>query len=164
MATDVLQKDLSRFTAALDALPSTPTGVEPLEHVLAEAQACLPWPRLHLALLERVERLDVARDRLALVLHATDIDVAGAARGKGDLRAVFEVLVAAADDVALDHFLIRLDAVLEALPSARADLPAVPRLLEIAGQIEPEHETVSDALVALAARIEDLDEADSDAP
>ena len=156
-----LDDGLDAFGAAMDRLaPDNAGGREALETALAEAQSRLPWSRMHRALLERVEMLDTARDRLALVLHATDPDVAGAARGKGDMAGVFEVLVAAADAAGLDAFLARAHELLENLPAARGDMPTVKRLVEIATQIEKEHEGTADALVSLAQHVEDLDEAE----
>lgn len=159
MSPDLVDETMASLERALDRLPPSEEAPDRLEPALAEAQSRLPWPRIHTGLLDRVARFDTARDRLALVLHATDPDVAGAARGKGDMEAVFEVLVAAADARALDLFTQRARIVLDTLPASRGDLPSVVRLLEIVRQIEDAHETTADALVSLAQIVEDLEEA-----
>lgn len=158
MSADLMEATIATFGEALDRLPLSGSDMEAIESALAQAQAELPWPRLHTVLLERVSEVDSPRDRLALVLHATDPDVAGAARGKGDLAAVFEVLVAAADARALDRFVQRVHQILETLPAARDDLPNLDRLIEISEQIEADHEGSADALVTLAQVVEDLEE------
>lgn len=160
MATQ-LEDEIARLGGALDRLAPGARDREALEHLVADAQARMPWPRLHRALLERVELMDTARDRLALTLHATDADVAGTAAGKGELAGVFEVLVAAADAESLDVYLARAQAILEENAMARGDLPSVDRLIEIANQVEKNHEETADALVSLAQKLEDLAELDA---
>lgn len=161
--TDTLNPDIeSHLTVQLDRLAPDHTAPADLEALIANAQALVPWPALHTALLERVEQMNTPRDRMALVLHATDPDVAGAAVGKAGAQGVFEVLVAAADSAALNVFLGRALTLIEMSPLTRRDLPAVDRLIEIANQIEAEHEDGAERLIDLAQRIEDLDEDEAD--
>jgi len=162
--TETLPQDdaAHRVGSFLDRLSPGHTGSSDIEALVAEAQLSVPWPALHLALLERVEHLDTARDRMALVLHASDPDVAEAAAGKRGLDGVFEVLVAAADAIGLDLYLTRAVDLLETSPRLRDDLPSVERLIEISDQIAADHEDTADMLVSLAQRVEDLIEADAD--
>lgn len=157
---ETLDDGLIALGLALDGAAGV-KSIDKLEKILADAQARLAWPQIYAVLLDRVQQFDTPRDRLALVLHATDLDIAEVAVGKGEMAGVFEVLVAAADTAAMDLFLSRAEAVLESTPSARRDLPTVLRLIEIANQVERQHEQTGDALVGLAQRIEDLNEADA---
>lgn len=134
--------------------------MDALEACVTAHQAEIEWSLLHRALLERVEEFDTPRDRMALVLHATDADIAATAVGKGEMRGVFEVLVAAADDRGLMAYLERATIVLEMAPTLKRDLPDVARLIEIANQIEANHDHVAEALVSLAQLVEDLEEAE----
>lgn len=162
--TETLHQDhtAQRISTLLDRLAPSHTNPMDIEELVSEAQSRTPWQSLHVALLERVEQLDTARDRMAMVLHATDPAVAEAAAGKRGMEGVFEVLVAAADEIGLEQFIQRSINLLAHVPNLKGDLPSVSRLIEISDQIADEHEAVADALVNLAQRIEDLVEIERD--
>lgn len=155
--TESLTEDIgAELSTMLDRLAPDETNPDAVEQVLGEAQARLPWPKIHTGLLERVEQFDTARDRMALVLHATDPDVASAGAGKRALDGVFEVLVAAADQTGMDTYLTRGLSLLENTPALHGDLPTVLRLIEIANEIEGDHEDTAERVISLAQRLEDI--------
>ncbi|MEM9249066.1 MAG: hypothetical protein AAGB05_10250 [Pseudomonadota bacterium] len=138
----------------LNELPENGATDAELARALATVSGSAPLGSVFAALSTRAPNTE--RDRRALVLHTTDPWVAERRNGKHEPASAFEVVVAAADAVALNDFATRSFALLDELPETRIDMPAVARLLEIADQIEGDLETESELLVALAHKIEDL--------
>ncbi|RDC74808.1 hypothetical protein DLJ49_02155 [Rhodovulum sp. 12E13] len=147
--------ELQPAFAALDALPET-ASAERVRASLREVAGAGPPDRVFAALVARAAPDRPRRDRRALLLHALDTSLAMRRRGAGEAAAAFEAIVAAADAAALADFVALADALLDADAEARADMPGVARLIEIADQIEDNHEDQAEALISLAHRIEDL--------
>jgi len=158
------------IAAELDALDRLPlAGVDPdiLEAAIA-AIAARPALRaapdaLLPALQHRARLHETERDRAALVLVATDAAAIASRLGARDPALAFETVVAAADAASLARFSTRARSLIADLPAAAADLPSVPRLIEIADQIESDHEVEAEGLVDLANALEDIVLAAADA-
>ncbi|MEM1431623.1 MAG: hypothetical protein AAGG09_19375 [Pseudomonadota bacterium] len=138
----------------MNALPEAGTNDAALSMALTTISGAAPLGAVFAALKTRAETCE--RDRRALALHSTDPWVAERRLGKGEPAEAFEVIVAAADPVALTDFASNAIALVDEVSAARHDMPAVPRLLEIADQIESALETEAELLVALAHKLEDL--------
>ncbi|RYH09035.1 hypothetical protein [Tropicimonas sp. IMCC6043] len=108
------------------------------------------------AVLARAEASGTRRDRQAALLLATNGPLAWSELGRRRVAAVFDLIVAAADVPELARFLTRAPDLLAAYPATVQDFPAVPRLLDIADQIEASEPDLAEALVQLAHDIEDL--------
>jgi hypothetical protein len=141
--------------AALDALPEA-ASAERVRAGLQDVVGAGPPDRVFAALVARAAPDRPRRDRRALLLHALDSSLAMRQRGAGEAAEAFEAIVAAADAAALADFVHLAETLLDADTEARADMPGVARLIEIADQIEDSHEDEAEALISLAHRIEDL--------
>jgi hypothetical protein len=141
----------------LNALPEAGADEAALSRTLATLSGAAPLGAVFAALTARADAAGgTERDRRALARHATDPWVAERRAGKGEPAQAFEIVVAAADAVALAEFTTRALALVDEIPEARHDMPEIPRLLEIADQIEDTLETEAELLVALAHKLEDL--------
>jgi hypothetical protein len=140
---------------ALDALPDS-ASLKDIRVALNDLEAEFAADVVFDALKVRAAPDRPARDRRALLLHSVDPVLGARQPGAGEAAAAFEAIVAAADAGSLAEFLTLADDLLDADPEARADLPAVARLIEIADQIEETHEEQAEALISLAHRLEDL--------
>jgi hypothetical protein len=147
---------LAAALARLDRLPTLGATEADLAAALETLSHAAPPDAVFAQLAARATPEGAERDRRALVRHATDPSVAERQAGAGEPAAAFEAIVAAADAVSLAEFATLSLALLEEMPAARGDYPTVARLLEIADQIEAEHETEAELLVALAHELEDL--------
>ncbi|SNS20295.1 hypothetical protein [Tropicimonas sediminicola] len=142
---------------AIDAMPADAPEEAALSAVVMPLEAEVRAPILLEAFLNRAERTGTRRDRHAALLLAADGGLAWRQLGEGRMAQAFDQIVASADTVTLAHFLRLANTLLDGFPTTRNDLPEVSRLLDIAAQIEPGHPELSDALVHLANRIEDID-------
>jgi hypothetical protein len=140
----------------LDALPADGAAEDQMRTILMPLDGEVRSTILLDAFLHRAERTGTRRDRHAALILASDGALAWQEIGSGRMAEAFELIVAAADTVTLAHFLRLADALLDDFPTTHADLPTVARLLDIANQIEGGHPELSDALVGLAQRVEDI--------
>ncbi|WP_068109530.1 hypothetical protein [Tropicimonas marinistellae] len=141
----------------IDALPAEAASEAALRDILLPLDGEVRASILLDAFLNRAERTGTRRDRHAALLLASDGGLAWQEIGAGRMAQAFDQIVAAADTVTLAHFLRLASDLLDGFPTTHADMPSVTRLLDIAGQIAPGHEELSDALVSLAQRIEDIE-------
>lgn len=140
----------------IDAMPADAPEEAALGAVLRPLDAEVRPPILLEAFLNRADRTGTRRDRHAALLLASDGGLAWQQLGEGRMAQAFDQIVAAADTVTLAHFLRHANDLLDGFPTTRNDLPQVSRLLDIAAQIEPGHPELSEALVQLANRVEDI--------
>lgn len=109
------------------------------------------------AFINRAERTETRRDRHAALILASDGGLAWRQLDDDRMAQVFDLIVANADTVTLAHFLTAADNLLRDFPTTWSTLPPVDRLLDVARQIEGGHQELSDALVDLAHRVENLE-------
>jgi hypothetical protein len=147
---------LAAALARLDRLPTLGATEDDLAAALAALADAAPPDAVSAQLAARATPDGPERDRRALLRHATDPSVAERRAGHGEPAAAFEAIVAAADAISLAEFATLSLALLDELPEARGDYPSVARLVEIADQIEADHEAEAELLVALAHELEDL--------
>ena len=140
----------------LDALPGAGAGLDDIRAALARLEAEAPAERTFAALQARSGPDRPPRDRRALLVWALDPAFGAGRSGTDAATTAFEAIVAAADTESLADFLALAAALLDADPQARAELPEVARLIEIADQIEATHEDQAEGLISLAHRLEDL--------
>lgn len=143
--------------AALDALPEADAAEADLRAILLPLDAEVRPHILMEAFLTRAERTGARRDRVAALVLAADGGLAWQQMEAGRLAQVFELIVAAADTEALARFLRLGNRLLDDFPSTCRTFPDVGRLLDIAEQIAPGHDDLSEGLVQLAHRLEDLE-------
>ncbi|MFV0358463.1 hypothetical protein [Tropicimonas sp.] len=106
-----------------------------------------------------LKRLDRAGSRVRPSTAQQDAEVTPKEpEAPGDtMSGAFDRIVAAADTETLAKFLDHTGDLLDTDPSAWPLLPGVDRLIDIANQIESDHPDLSERLVELAERIENLE-------
>lgn len=138
----------------LDALPAGATEEHALRSILLPVRRDLRTNILLDAFLDRAERRRTRRDRHVALMLASDQRLAWEDAGNERMARVFDLIVAAADVAELAHFIASAETLLDHVPAAAGDLPAIERLLEISNQIETDHVELAEGLVGLANRIE----------
>lgn len=138
----------------LDALPAGATEERALRSILLLVRRDLRANILLDAFLDRAERRRTRRDRHVALMLASDQRLAWEDAGNERMARVFDLIVAAADVAELAHFIASAETLLDHVPAAAGDLPAIERLLEISNQIETDHVELAEGLVGLANRIE----------
>ncbi|WP_116132400.1 hypothetical protein [Tropicimonas sp. IMCC34043] len=149
---------LAAAYAMLDALPAEAPGEAALRAILDPLDGDVRSHILLPALLHRAARTATGRDRFAALIAAADGGHAWRQIDEARMAEAFELIVTSADTATLAQFLRLGNVLLDDFPTTAAGFPPVPRLLDIARQIAPGHPDLSDGLVALASRLEDLNE------
>lgn len=146
-------ESLLRVSGQLDALPAEGASGADIARIVLPAAEQIAVQELFDGLAARARRTKARRDRHAALLVATQSEASGGRH----LTDAFDLIVDAADTATLALFLDQAFDILDRQPDTTRHLPPVARLLDISGQLPQHQEELSDALVELAQRIEDLE-------
>ncbi|SDJ60497.1 hypothetical protein [Aliiruegeria lutimaris] len=150
-------EEIAEMFGRLDALPAEGAAQNDLARIVLPVPETVSPSLLFPDLLQRARRTGARRDRHAALVLAFDTDFAEAAYAQHFMAQLFDLIVEAADVVTLAHFLARAEALLNETPHLLGDLPKISRMLEISDQIATAEPDLSEALVSLAQRREDLE-------
>lgn len=135
--------------------PALPSALLP-EDAVAHALSLLPPPLIASWALEQARARGRPRDRQALTQILALPPVLEALSGSRPLSIAFEEIVSAGCRDSLSHWIATVDAELVPGGAIIGELPEIARMTTISRELEGEDEALADALVALAARIEDI--------
>lgn len=150
-------EEIATIFGKLDALPAEGAARADLAGIVLPVPNDVSPSLLFSELLQRARRTNARRDRDAALVLAFDPDFADATHGQNSMAQVFDLIVEAADVVTLARFLTQADGFLDESAHLFGDLPTVSRMLEISDQIAETEPELSEALVSLAQRREDLE-------
>lgn len=156
--TEMEAEALATAYGRIELLPADLAGPARLAPILDPLKDEVRVPILMEAFVNRAARQDTRRDRLAALHLASDGALAWRDLEARRMAEVFDLIVEAADTVALGQFLAAATDQIDAFPTTAQSLPKVARLIDIADQIAPPAPELSAGLLELARRIEDLAE------